>query len=49
MSKRTPKVVSDYMAEIGAKGGKAKGKRKARPSAHYKAAAEKRWSKVKSK
>lgn len=44
MSKRTPKVVSDYMAEIGAKGGKAKGKRKARPSAHYKAAAAKRWT-----
>ncbi len=49
MSKRTPKVVSDHMAEIGSKGGKAKGKRKARPSAHYKAAAAKRWSKVKSK
>ncbi len=44
---KSPKAVSSYMAEIGAKGGKAKGKRKARPSAHYKAAAAKRWAKVK--
>ena len=44
MSKRLPTAVSAYMAEIGAKGGKAKGKRKARPSAHYKAAAAKRWT-----
>lgn len=44
---RPPKAVSDYMAEIGKKGGKAKGKRKARSTAHYKAAAAKRWSKEK--
>ena len=42
---RPPKAVSDYMARIGAKGGKAKGSRKKRPSAHYKAAAAKRWKK----
>lgn len=46
MSKRLPTAVSAYMAEIGAKGGKAKGKRKVRPSAHYKTAAAKRWAKA---
>ena len=44
MSKRLPTAVSAYMAAIGAKGGKAKGARKKRPSAHYKAAAAKRWA-----
>lgn len=44
---RAPKAVSDYMAAIGSKGGKAKGARKKRPVAHYKAAAAKRWSKSK--
>ena len=30
-----PKSVSEYMAEIGSKGGKAKGPKKARDPAHY--------------
>jgi general stress protein YciG len=33
------------MAEIGRKGGKAKGSAKKRSTAHYKAAAAKRWGK----
>src|SRR6185437_16109380 len=33
---RPPKPVSDYMAEIGRKGGKAKGSAKKRSTAHYK-------------
>lgn len=32
---RPSRAVSDYMAEIGSKGGKAKGKRKARSAEHY--------------
>ena len=44
---RPPKAVSDYMAQIGSKGGKTKGASKKRPKAHYKAAAAKRWAKVK--
>lgn len=32
---RHPRAVSDYMAAIGAKGGKTKGKRKARSPEHY--------------
>ena len=36
MPKRSvPKSVSDYMADIGSKGGQATGKRKARPPEHY--------------
>ena len=42
---KPPKAVSAYMAEIGAKGGKAKGKRKTRPIEHYRKAAAKRWAK----
>lgn len=42
---RPPKPVSAYMSEIGRKGGKAKGSAKKRPTAHYKAAAAKRWAK----
>lgn len=42
---KPPKSVSDYMAKIGSKGGKAKGAVKRRPKAHYKAAAAKRWAK----
>lgn len=37
------------MAEIGSKGGKAKGKRKARPAAHYAAMVKARKAKEKSK
>jgi hypothetical protein len=33
--------ISDYLARIGSKGGKAKGKRKARSPDHYKAMAAK--------
>jgi len=44
---RPPKAVSAYMAKIGAKGGKTKGKSKTRPTEHYKAAAAKRWAKRK--
>lgn len=32
---RPPKAVTDYMAKIGSKGGKAKGKSKARSKEHY--------------
>jgi len=32
---KPPRPVSEYMASIGAKGGRARGKRKARPAAHY--------------
>lgn len=42
---RPPKAVSDYMASIGKKGGEAKGEKKKRSTAHYKAAAAKRWAK----
>jgi hypothetical protein len=34
--KEIPEEVSEYMAKIGAKGGKAKGTKKKRPKAHYK-------------
>jgi hypothetical protein len=44
---KTPKAVSTYMADIGRKGGAAKGARKKRSTAHYKAAAAKRWHKEK--
>jgi len=48
---RPPKAVSDYMAKIGAEGGKkggvAKGKRKARPPEHYQKMAEARKAKRK--
>lgn len=44
---RPPRSVSDYMARIGKKGGEAKGARKKRSIAHYKAAAAKRWAKEK--
>lgn len=46
---RPPKAISDYMAEIGKKGGEAKGARKKRSPEHYKAAAAKRWAKQKAK
>lgn len=42
---KPPKAVSDYMASIGKKGGKATGSKKKRSAAHYKAAAAKRWAK----
>lgn len=46
---RPPKAVSEYMAKIGAEGGKkggaAKGKRKARPPEHYKRMVEARKAK----
>lgn len=32
---KPPKALSDYMAQIGKKGGEAKGKRKARSPEHY--------------
>ena len=32
---KPPKAVSDYMAQIGRKGGEAKGPRKARSPEHY--------------
>lgn len=32
---KPPRAVSDYMAQIGKKGGEAKGKRKARSPEHY--------------
>lgn len=32
---KPPRTVSDYMAQIGKKGGEAKGKRKARSPEHY--------------
>jgi general stress protein YciG len=41
---RPPKAVSDYMASIGKKGGEATGSKKKRSTAHYKAAAAKRWA-----
>ena len=44
---RPPKAVSDYMAEIGKKGGETKGAAKKRSTAHYKRAAAKRWAKQK--
>jgi hypothetical protein len=50
---RPPKVVSDYMARIGAEGGKkggaAKGKRKARSPEHYKRMVEARKAKRRTK
>ncbi len=39
----------EYLAKIGAKGGKAKGKRKARTKAQARRAAEARWAKRKPK
>src|SRR6185437_16487572 len=42
---RPPRSVSDYMAKIGKKGGETKGPKKKRSTAHYKAAAAKRWAK----
>ena len=46
---RPPKAVRDFMAKIGKKGGEAKGARKKRSTAHYKAAAAKRWAKEKNR
>ena len=43
------RAAREYLAKIGKKGGEAKGKRKARPTAHYRAAAKKRWAKAKRK
>jgi hypothetical protein len=40
------RAAREYLAKIGKKGGEAKGKRKARPAAHYRAAAAKRWAKA---
>jgi hypothetical protein len=45
-NEKPPKAVTDWMAQIGRKGGESKGPKKARPVAHYKAAAAKRWAKV---
>jgi general stress protein YciG len=42
---RPPKAVSAYMASIGKKGGETTGSKKKRSTAHYKAAAAKRWGK----
>lgn len=42
-------AVSEYMAAIGAKGGKAKGKRKARDPEHYRRMVEARNKKRKEK
>lgn len=44
---KTPKAVSEYLAEIGRKGGKTKGPRKARTSEQARRAAATRWAKVK--
>ena len=44
---KPPKVVRDYMAKLGSKGGKAKGASKTRPTEHYRKAAAKRWAKEK--
>lgn len=50
---KPPKAVSDYMAKIGAEGGKkggaAKGKRKARPPEHYQKMVAARRAKQQSK
>jgi len=46
---RLPRAVRDHMAKIGKKGGEATGERKKRSTAHYKAAAAKRWAKEKQK
>lgn len=40
------KAAREYLAKIGKKGGETKGPTKARSPEHYKAAAEKRWAKV---
>lgn len=42
---RVQRVVSEYMAKIGSKGGKTKGAKKRRSLEHYRKAASKRWSK----
>jgi hypothetical protein len=42
---RTPKEVREYLASIGSKGGKAKGKRKARSPEHYRKMVEARKKK----
>lgn len=47
--KEIARAARDYLAKIGKKGGEAKGKRKARPTEHYRAAAKKRWAAVKAK
>ena len=44
---KPPRAISDYMAQIGSRGGKAKGAVKTRSKTHYKAAAAKRWAKAK--
>jgi hypothetical protein len=44
---RPPKVISEYMAQLGRKGGEAKGPRKARSPEHYRKAAQARWAKRK--
>jgi hypothetical protein len=46
---RTPKAVTDYMAKLGSKGGKAKGKAKARDPEHYKRLADMKRAKEKKK
>ncbi len=44
---RPPKVISEYMAQLGKKGGEAKGPQKARSPEHYRKAAQARWAKRK--
>jgi general stress protein YciG len=46
---RLPKAARDYMAAIGSKGGKAKGKAKARDPEHYKRLADMKRAKAKKK
>jgi hypothetical protein len=44
---KIPKAVTDYMATLGSKGGKAKGTRKARDPEHYKRLADMKRAKTK--
>jgi hypothetical protein len=44
---RPPKAVTDYMAKLGSKGGKAKGKAKSRDPEHYKKLADMKRAKAK--
>lgn len=46
---RPPKAVTAYMAALGSKGGKAKGKSKARDPEHYKRLADMKRAKAKKK
>jgi hypothetical protein len=44
---KLPKAVSDYMATLGSKGGKTKGKSKARDPEHYRRLADLKRAKAK--